>query len=344
MRIWMIALVACACSSDRDDRSPAAATTAADASHASDPIDINPRLLRRFRPVVTETAPPPVTPEKIALGRTLFYDVRLSRNHTISCNSCHPLDHYGADGQPTSPGVDGHRGTRNAPSVFNAASHFAQFWDGRAASVEEQAVMPIMNGDEMGMANEQAVVASIESVPAYVAGFAKAYPGDPRPITIAHLGEVIGAFERGLVTRSRWDEFLDGKVDALTPLERRGLRVFLDSGCMVCHTGPQVGGTMFERVGVVEPWPNQKDTGRASVTKAQQDRMVFKVPSLKNVAETAPYFHDGSAETLDAAIRMMGRHQLGIELRDPDVDAIAAWMRAMTGPIDRAYVAATAKL
>jgi len=336
----MIALLASACSSDRDSTSPAAAATAADASHAPDPIDINPRLLRRFRPVVTETPPPPATPEKIALGRALFYDVRLSRNHTISCNSCHPLDRYGADGQRTSPGFDGHRGTRNAPSVFNAASHFAQFWDGRAATVEEQAVMPIMNGDEMGMGSEQAVVASIEAAPEYVGAFAKAYPGDPRPITIAHLGEVIGAFERGLVTRSRWDDFLDGKADALTPLERRGLRVFLDSGCMVCHTGPQVGGTMFERVGVVEPWPNDADVGRASITHLAADRMVFKVPSLKNVAETAPYFHDGSADTLEAAIRMMGRHQLGIELRDQDVDAIAAWMRAMTGSIDRAYVAA----
>jgi len=337
MRIWMIALLASACSSARDERSLAPAGT--DSAPSPDPIDINPRLLRRFRPVVAEAPPPPATPEKIALGRALFHDVRLSRNHTISCNSCHPLDHYGADGQPTSPGFDGRRGARNAPSVFNAATHFAQFWDGRAATVEEQAVMPIMNGDEMGMANEQAVIASIAAVPQYVAAFAKAYPGDPTPITIAHLGEVIGAFERGLVTRSRWDDFLDGKLDALTPIERRGLRVFLDSGCMVCHTGPQVGGTMFERVGVVEPWPNQKDPGRAGVTKSPQDRMVFKVPSLKNIAETAPYFHDGSAATLEVAIRMMGRHQLGIELRDQDVEAIAAWMRAMTGMIDRAYVA-----
>jgi cytochrome c peroxidase len=337
MRTCIIALAVCACSSGGSDRETTPPTRSAEAPPPAD--EINPRLLRRFRPVVTDAPPPQTTPEKIALGRVLFYDVRLSRNATIACNSCHPLDHYGADGQPTSSGFDGRRGMRNAPSVFNAASHFVQFWDGRAATVEDQAVMPIMNGDEMGMAGPDAVVAVLRAVPEYRDAFARAYPNDPQPVTIAHLGEAIGAFERGLVTRSRWDDFLDGKSDALTPLERRGLRVFLDSGCMVCHTGPQVGGTMFERVGVVEPWPNQRDPGRAGVTRAAADRMVFKVPSLKNVAMTAPYFHDGSGDTLETAIRMMGRHQLGIELRDQDVDAIAAWMRAMTGSIDKAYIA-----
>src|SRR5262249_34692520 len=205
-------------------------------------------------------------------------------------------------------------GSRNTPSVYNAAGQFAEFWDGRSPTIEDQAVIPILNESEMGMLDEATVIAVLQAIPDYVRAFAVAYPEDRAPITLAHVGESIGAFERGLVTTSRWDEFLGGRPDALTPLERRGLRVFLDSGCMVCHTGPQVGGTMFERVGVVEPWPNQRDPGRAGVTHAEVDRMVFKGPSLKNVAMTAPYFHDGSAATLEAASQMVGRHHLGGEV------------------------------
>jgi cytochrome c peroxidase len=301
--------------------------------------DINPRLLRRFRPVASDDAAPRATAALVSLGRRLFYEPRLSRNQQISCNSCHPLDRYGADGETTSLGVTRRRGSRNAPTVYNAASHFALFWDGRSPTVEDQATQPILNETEMGMLDDAAVVAALRDIPEYGEAFAAAFPGDRAPITMAHLGAAIGAFERGLVTRSRWDDFLAGKRDALTPLERHGLRVFLDSGCMVCHTGPQVGGTMFERVGVVEPWPNQRDPGREGVTHDAADHLVFKVPSLKNVAMTAPYFHDGSAATLEAAIQMMGRHQLGIELGDTEVAAIAAWMRAMTGSLDRGYIA-----
>jgi cytochrome c peroxidase len=210
-------------------------------------------------------------------------------------------------------------------------------WDGRAPTVEAQAIMPIMNSDEMAM-DPSTVVAVLAAVPTYVDAFTLAYPHDPAPITVAHVGDALGAFVRGLVTMSRWDEFLAGRSEALTALERRGLRTFLDAGCMVCHTGPQVGGTMFERVGVVEPWPNEADLGRAEITRLSADRMMFKVPSLKNIAMTAPYFHDGSVATLDEAIRMMGRHQLGIELTGDDIAAITAWMRAMTGEIDHAYI------
>jgi len=307
------------------------------APHAE--TDINPRLLRKFRPVATDAPPKRATPEMIALGRQLFFEPRLSRNHEISCNSCHPLDRYGADGEPTSLGITGKRGSRNAPSVYNAAYHFAQFWDGRSPTVEDQATKPILNEIEMGMPDEAAVVSALRAIPQYVDGFAAAFPGDPAPITLAHVGDAIGAFERGLVTTSRWDEYLTDQVNALTTLEKRGLRLFIDAGCQVCHTGPQVGGTMFERAGVVEPWPNERDPGRAGVTHLDADRMVFKVPSLKNIEKTAPYFHDGSAATLETAIQMMGRHQLGIELENDEIAAIAAWMRAMTGPLDRDYIA-----
>jgi cytochrome c peroxidase len=338
LALTMAALIATACSpSDPPQRKLRRRLHLA--PHAEN--DINPRLMRKFRPVDTEPPPPRRgTPEMIVLGRQLFFEPRLSRNHEISCNSCHPLDRYGTDGEPTSLGVTGKRGGRNAPSVYNAAYHFAQFWDGRSPTVEDQATKPILNEIEMGMTDDAQVVSTLRAIPQYVEGFAAAFPGDPAPITMAHLGDAIGAFERGLVTRSRWDDFLADKADALTTLERRGLRLFLDAGCMVCHTGPQVGGTMFERVGAVEPWPNERDLGRAGVTHLEADRMVFKVPSLKNIEKTAPYFHDGSAATLETAIQMMGRHQLGIELENDEIAAIAAWMRAMTGPLDREYIAA----
>lgn len=314
--------------------SPAPATVYAPSSN------INPRLLRRFRPVVAGGSQIATTPAQVALGRKLFSEPRLSVHEDLSCSSCHPLDAYGVDHRRTSVGTGGQVASRNAPTVFNAAAHVAQFWDGRSASVEAQAVLPILNPREMAMPDAEAVLARLDT-PAYTAAFRDAYPGDPQPATMAHVGDAIGAFERGLVTTSRWDAYIAGDSAALTVEEKHGLRVFLEAGCMTCHTGPQVGGTMFRRLGMVEPWPNQDDVGRVTITHIATDWMVFKVPSLKNIAETGPYFHDGSVITLDAAIRMMARHQLGIELADEDVTAIRTWMGAMTGQIDRGYVAGT---
>lgn len=302
--------------------------------------EINPRLLRRFREVDGRGTAERRDPNQVTLGRFLFFDKRLSRGQTMSCNSCHALDKYGIDGRPVSSGFAGQLGTRNAPTVFNAASHFAQFWDGRSESVEEQALFPLLNVGEMAMPSEASVVAVLESIPEYVDMFAKAFPGSTPAVSFRHLGEALGAFERGLVTRSRWDDFIAGNTAALSLEEKRGLRVFLDSGCMVCHTGPQVGGTMFQRTGAVIPWPNQKDQGRAQITKVPGDRMMFKVPSLKNIEKTGPYFHDGSTSELSQAVRLMARHQLGLELAEDEVKAILAWMHSMTGRIDPAYVAA----
>jgi cytochrome c peroxidase len=200
-------------------------------------------------------------------------------------------------------------------------------------------VGPIMNPKEMAMPSEQAVVAMLESIPEYVAQFKRAFPQAARPISLKNVGDAIGSFVRGLVTKSRWDRYIAGETAALTAQEKRGLKIFLDTGCMACHTGPQVGGTMFQKVGAVVPWPNQKDEGRVAVTKVAADRMVFKVPTLKNIAKTSPYFHDGSAPSLEQAIRLMGHHQLGVALEDDEVKAIAAWMLSMTGEPDPKYVA-----
>jgi cytochrome c peroxidase len=322
---------------------PAGASAAGSKEAASSKEDeINPRLLRRFQPVAGAVPQAPTSPEKVTLGRALFFEKRLSRSQDISCNSCHGLDKFGIDGRVTSIGSGGQMGSRNAPTVFNAGTHIAQFWDGRSPNVEHQATGPIMNPKEMGMPSEQAVVAVLESIPEYVAMFAKAFPNDRKPVTLKNVGDAIGGFVRGLVTVSRWDKFIAGDTRALSAQEKHGLRVFLDAGCMACHTGPQVGGTMFQKVGAVIAWPNQKDQGRRSVTKADVDGMVFKVPTLKNIAKTSPYFHDGSAATLEDAIRQMGHHQLGIALGEDEVKAIAAWMLSMTGDVDPTYIAAPA--
>jgi cytochrome c peroxidase len=301
--------------------------------------EINPRLLRRFAPIaVKPDLSNPLTPEKVELGRMLFFETRLSKSQTISCNSCHRLDRYGVDNRPTSPGHKGQLGGRNSPTVFNASNHFLQFWDGRAPTVEEQAKGPILNPVEMANSEER-VVATLKSIPQYVDAFRKAFPGEPDPVTYDNVGRAIGAFERQLVTQSRWDKYIAGDTTALTDAEKQGLKTFLNSGCMVCHTGPQVGAAMFQRVGVIEPWPNQKDQGRYEVTKQEGDRMMFKVPSLRNIEKTGPYFHDGSAATLEQAIHMMGKHQLGLDLSDEEVASIKVWMGSLTGELPGELIA-----
>jgi cytochrome c peroxidase len=322
--------------------SPAPAPTLVVAPpRAAPPVDeFDPKVLKRFLPLGVAEAPATPDSEKVALGRTLFHDKRLSRTGEIACSTCHTLTRFGIDGQQMSKGVRGQIGSRNTPTVFNASTHIAQFWDGRATDVEMQAKGPIMNPKEMAMPNERAVVAVLQGIPWYVATFTKAFPKERKPITLKNVGDAIGAFERGLVTKSRWDRFIHGEMGALTAPEKHGLKVFLDAGCMACHTGPQVGGTMFQKVGAVVPWPNQTDKGRAAITKSPSDNMVFKVPSLSNIAQTAPYFHDGASSNLHDAIRLMAYHQLGLKLADEDINAISVWMRSMTGEIDPAYIAA----
>lgn len=206
-----------------------------------------------------------------------------------------------------------------SPTVYNAAGHLTQFWDGRASNVEEQAKGPIINPVEMAMTNGDEVVRMLRGIPGYVDAFANAFPGEPSAMSYDNLGHAIGAFERGLVTPGRWDSYLEGNSKALTSEEVEGLKVFTNVGCMVCHTGEFLGGGSCQRAGAVEPWPNQSDEGRFGVTKDPADRMMFKVPSLRNVARTGPYFHDGSAKTLGQAVRMMGKHQLGLELSEPEI-------------------------
>jgi cytochrome c peroxidase len=310
---------------------------------AASPVsaEMNPRLLRRFSVVraVLASDPATVTDTKVALGHMLFFETRLSRNHDVSCNTCHRLDGYGVDGLPASVGHRGQRGRRNAPTVFHAAGNMVQFWDGRAADIEAQAKGPLLNPLEMAMPSGAAVERVLRSIPGYGEAFRRAFPGEAEPVTFDNLARALGAFERRLTTPSPWDRYLAGEKDALGPMAKEGLKVFTNIGCMVCHTGEMLGGSTFQKVGVVEPWPNQKDLGRQEITKGEADRMVFKVPTLRNVERTAPYFHDGSAADLPRAVRMMGRHQLGLELEDGEVEAMVAWLQSLTGPLPSKLIA-----
>lgn len=299
--------------------------------------DLSPRLLRRFAPI--QQAPGSPDSALVHLGRLLYFEPLLSRTGKVSCNSCHPLDRYGATTTRLSVGVDGKQGRRNAPSVYNTAGHFRLFWDGRAATLADQALGPLGNTTEMDMRAGTAV-AVLQKIPGYHPLFERAFPGEAQPISLSHIASALAEFERGLMTPGRWDQYLEGDRRALTPSEKEGVRLFANLGCMVCHTGAYVGGTMFEKLGVFVAWPNQTDHGRGEITHNPADDMVFKVPSLRNVAQTAPYFHDGSVASLDTAVRMMARHQLGVDLTEDEARSIVAWLNSLTGNIPRAYTAA----
>ena len=275
---------------------------------------------------------------QITLGRMLYYDPRLSKNHDISCNTCHLLDQYGVDGEPTSKGHRGQRGPRSAPSVYNAAFHVSQFWDGRAKDVEEQAKGPILNPIEMAMPDEASVVAVVKSIPGYPPLFAAAFPKEKNPVTYDNLAIAIGAFERRLVTPGRLDRFMEGDKNALTQEEVLGLKAFINVGCITCHNGPTLGGLTYQKLGLLEPYETS-DAGRFDVTGNETDRQVFKVPSLRNIAKTGPYLHDGSIGNLNEIVILMGRHQLGRKLTPAEVASIVAFLGALTGDIDAAYTA-----
>ena len=267
----------------------------------------------------------------IKLGKMLYLDPRLSVNDKISCNSCHSLSNYGVDNEPTSPGHEGKRGGRNSPTTMNAALHISQFWDGRASDVEEQALGPILNPVEMGIPIKGDVVKKIKEVDEYQELFAEAFSEDKHPFNYNNIGVAIGAFERTLLTPSRFDDFLKGDEDALNKSEKRGLKKFINMGCATCHNGVAIGGNSYKKIGLVEPYETS-DMGRYEVTKIESDKKVFKVPSLRNVAKTAPYFHDGSVETLDEAIRLMAKHQLGRDhVGHGMVRDIKAFLGSLTG-------------
>jgi len=287
---------------------------------------------------------------KVALGGKLFHDKRLSRDNTIACASCHALDRGGVDGTPGSVGIGGAKGPINAPTVFNSGFNFRQFWDGRAASLEEQAAGPVHNPKEMGSAWPE-VLAKLAKDDALVAEFQAAYADGLQP---RNIQDAIATFERSLVTpNSRFDRHLRGDASALTADEARGWQLFKNYGCVACHQGVNMGGNMFQVFGVMGDYfarrgnPTEADLGRYNVTRNDADRHMFKVPTLRNVALTAPYFHDGSAKTLEDAVEVMFKYQLGRAAPAQDKAQIVQFLRTLTGewrgkPLDQLAPAAVA--
>lgn len=347
-RLWLgvgllsLGALSSSCSKEASDPAaptpPPAAPAPAPASTAVAPEPARPKmsyakLVAFFRPSASQAAVAQKdSPERIALGRMLFFDTRLSKNHDISCNTCHDLASFGVDGKATSAGHKGQKGSRNSPTVFHAAGHIAQFWDGRAATLEEQASGPMMNPAEMAMPDEKHVLTTLNSIPQYVKAFKTAYPGDKKPVSITNAARSIAAFERELITTARFDKYLAGEEQALSEQERRGLALFASSGCTTCHNGPSVGGTSFQKLGLIEDYPTE-DKGRFAVTNDVEDLYKFRVPALRNVEKTGPWFHDGSVTDLSTAVRLMARHQLGMTLSDAEVDDIVAFLKSLTGEL-----------
>jgi cytochrome c peroxidase len=312
-----------------------------DAKAAESAVVVNDAAIAAFQALPEEVKSDkyPMSPELVALGRMLYYDDRLSKGEETSCNSCHGLSTFGVDNQRVSLGHDGQEGTRNSPTVYNAAGQIAQFWDGRAADVEEQAKGPVLNPVEMAMPDAEFVESMLRSIPGYVEAFSKAFPGQEQPVTFDNMAIAIGAFERKLVTPSRWDAFLAGDKNALTDAEKRGFNTFVDAGCNACHSGSHVGGALYNKLGLVKPWPDNTDLGRFEVTKSEDDRYFFKVPGLRNIQKTYPYLHDGSIDDLGKTVSMMSEYQLGKTLTDDEVGSIVAFLGALTGEIPAELVA-----
>lgn len=283
------------------------------------------------------------TPALVDLGRKLYFEKGLSKNGSQSCNSCHAVDggRPGVDNEPTSPGAFGKRGGRNSPTTLNAGFHLAQFWDGRAPSLKEQAKGPILNPVEMAMPAETEVIAHLKAEAEYPRLFAGAFPGEKEPLTYENLAKAIAAFERTLITRDRLDDFLKGQNSALTAAELKGLNTFLTTGCTACHNGPLLGGNSYQKLGLIKPYPDQSDVGREAVTKEADDRLKFKVPSLRNIAATQPYFHDGKTPNLSEAVRTMANLQLGLQLTPEQESDLVTFLRALTG---KGIKAATAEI
>ena len=277
-----------------------------------------------------------VNMDKVILGRALFHDTILSANGTVSCASCHMLDHGGAEPRKTSLGINDQVGPINSPTVLNASFNFVQFWDGRAKDLQEQAAGPVENPIEMG-AKWDNVVERIAAKADYKEPFAKLYSDG---VTKNNVTDAIAEYEKSLITPSRFDVYLRGDDNAITAAEKAGYETFKEVGCTTCHIGTNAGGTMFQKMGLVKNYFEMRggkiteaDLGRYNVTKNDVDKHFFKVPTLRNVELTPPYFHDGSQDTLEGSVKIMGQVQLGRDLTDDQVNSIVAFLKSLTGKL-----------
>jgi len=308
------------------------------ASETADVLDAVPEHIAAAFEALPDQPPAlegnPLSPVKIELGRMLYFDPRLSRSWLISCNTCHNLALGGVDMVETSIGHGWQRGPRNAPTVLNAVFNVAQFWDGRAEDLKEQAKGPVQASVEMSNAPAR-VVETLRSIPTYVDKFREAFPEAEEPVTFDNMAMAIEAFEATLLTPSRFDRYLRGETGALADNERAGLDVFVTSGCAGCHGGINVGGADYYPFGLRQrPGADvlpPGDKGRFTVTQAESDEYVFRSPTLRNVELTAPYFHSGAVWELDDAVALMSTAQLGAELTDDEREAIITFLRTLTG-------------
>lgn len=279
------------------------------------------------------------TDEQVKLGQQLWYEPRLSLAKDLSCNSCHGLSTYGVDNKPTSEGHNKQFGARNSPTALNAFLLDSQFWDGRAKTVEDQAKGPLVNPVEMAMPDLAAVEKRVGEIAGYTEQFKTAYADKGGVANIDNIAHAIGAFERTLLTPSKWDNYLKGDVTALNEQEKRGVRSFINNGCIACHTGVNLTNGTFQKFGLVKGpyWEYIKDpkqdTGLFEVTQKEADKYFFRVPQLRNIAKTAPYFHNGSVATLEEAVSIMGETQLGKTLPKEDVADIVAFLNTLTGEV-----------
>ncbi len=270
----------------------------------------------------------------------LFYETRISIDGATSCAKCHPITFYGTDRLPKSQGNWGKLNPRNAPTIFNSAGQITQHWRGDRKDVEDQAKRALLGKASYGAPSYKWVEEKLKSIKGYYPLFKKAFPEEKNPINVDNFAKAIGAWERTLSTPSRFDTFLKGDTSALTEKEKKGLKKFISTGCVSCHNGMLLGGNSYQKFGIVEPyWKYTKskkiDEGRFSITKNEKDKYVFKVPPLRNVVMTAPYFHDGSVKDLKKAIWIMGKVQLGKELSKEDIDDIYAFLNSLTGQLSQ---------
>ena len=296
-------------------------------------------------PKTMATAQRPLTPTLVELGRALFFDPRMSVDGTTSCVRCHQPSLYGTDALAKSHGNHDKLNFRNAPTVLNAALQVKQHWVGDREDVEDQATKALTGPASFGNPDLDAPMARIRGIAGYLPMFQAAFPNESNSINPTNWGKAIGAYERTLVSRSRFDDFLEGKFDALSATERQGLETFIDTGCIICHNGAGIGGAEFKKFGILgDYWKatNSKDIdeGRFLATKDPDDKYVFKVPSLRNVAMTGPYFHDGSVGSLADAVRAIAQLQLGVTAGDKEVHGIVSFLGSLTGTLPDSFVTA----
>ncbi|MEE8449638.1 MAG: cytochrome c peroxidase [Thermodesulfobacteriota bacterium] len=306
---------------------------------------VDQEVLRRaralFKPLPESMLAPkdnPTTPAKAGLGKMLFVDERLSASGAISCLSCHPMGLYLADQIPFSVGHLGKLAPRNSPTLFNAGLQFKQHWRGDRDSLEHQVLLALVTGGAFANKDRAEAMARLRAITGYAPLFKEAFPGEKESLTYDNIAKSIAAFQRTLITPAPFDSFLRGNLDALTAEQKKGLGIFIDTGCAGCHSGPGLGGNMYSKFGMVKPyWPatgsKKIDKGRYDVTGKKADMYLFKVPMLRNVARTPPYFHDGSVRELRRAVRVMADVQLGKMLTDEQAEAVVAFLESLTGEI-----------